>query len=131
MKATEFIDQLKKILYTVDCPEDIEIYFDTEAASFDTHLVRISDINYLSQEYIGDNDIIVLRCSSEEYIHTPSIKVKRGHSIGKEEVYYEMFKCPSCGEDPLGEGDNFCAFCGVKLDWSELEPELEPEEDEY
>jgi len=67
-------------------------------------------------------------CGFYLYIDQKTYKVKREHSIGKEELYYEMFKCPNCGEDPLGEGDNFCAHCGIKLDWSELESE---EDEEY
>ena len=37
---------------------------------------------------------------------------------GRDELYEDLFVSPCCGHAAVRRSDNFCANCGVKLDWS-------------
>ena len=43
-------------------------------------------------------------------------EVKVDKSTGDMSVFHKMtYDCPKCGERVIGNEDNYCAHCGVKL----------------
>lgn len=66
MKASELITFLSKQI--TDSGEDPLVYFDTEAGSFDTHLVEITQTDSDDGLVDGENNLI-LKCNNDLYIH--------------------------------------------------------------
>jgi hypothetical protein len=64
MKASELIEKLEGAIEEVG---DGNVYFDTEAACFNYHLVEIEALTY-HKEICGNN--ITLFCDTELYDHT-------------------------------------------------------------
>lgn len=60
--------EILKRISELDCPDDTEVYFDVEAATFDTHVVEITNLELLPAEVIGEPQII-LGCDSQERTH--------------------------------------------------------------
>lgn len=71
MKASELITKLSEAI--TETGADITVYFDTEAAQFDVHLVEISDAT-LESGVIDERDFILLKCSNDLYNHTRDSK---------------------------------------------------------
>ncbi len=66
MKASEIIEFLGKTIK--ESGQDVDVYFDTEASSFDVHYVEISDIDYIDKLILG-KDMVVLKCNNDCYNH--------------------------------------------------------------
>ena len=62
--------ELKKALDNLikEGKENVEVYFDTEAACFDYHIVKIESITFCG-ELIDDH--VILHCDNRLYIHKP------------------------------------------------------------
>ena len=47
-----------------------------------------------------------------------SIYITKAHTIGKNELFCNIYKCPSCNESKIIYGFVFCPVCGKKLEWT-------------
>ena len=66
MRASELIEFLAKTIKELN--RDVDVYFDTEAASFDVHYVEISEVAYVGELIVGE-DMAVLKCHNSCYNH--------------------------------------------------------------
>lgn len=67
MKAMELVNYLIKNINETGF--DSKVYFDTEAASFDFHLVEISHVEQIENIPDGE-ETIILKCDNNLYNHT-------------------------------------------------------------
>jgi hypothetical protein len=80
MKVKELYKELKEIIKHGG--EDSEVYFDTEAASFDVNYVKIQSINF--DHSLFTQPIVTLGCPYEDYMHIKLVELEPG--VYKKEV---------------------------------------------
>jgi len=76
MKASKLIT----FLQTAIKKHDYEIYFDTEAAVFDSHMVQISEAVIIDGDIISGEDMLILKTDNKNYNHSER-KAKEEFSI--------------------------------------------------
>jgi hypothetical protein len=72
VKVYDLIKELQKL------SPDAEVYFDTEAATFTVHCVRVDGVEELPEEAVGKDDRMVILHTKEYDVlrHLPSLAIE-------------------------------------------------------